>query len=105
MSIVWAFLSRVPSKIWGWICAAAGVLILLWSLFQFGKSKAKTEAKVTELRKTATEAVAITDEIVADVVAHKKIEEEVNALPVDEVRVRADRWVRKPKGAGGSGSD
>lgn len=102
IAAVFGFLKQIPSKVWGVVCTIAGALILIWAIFQKGKSVAKAEAKAERLEKTAADAVVVAETVVADVVAHKKIEEEVNALPVDELRARADKWVRPSPGAPGA---
>lgn len=95
MIAVWSFLKSIPGKVWGWIVAAAGALLLLWAVFQSGRKQAKTEAEIKDLKQDKVNAETITAKVIDDVKVVNEVEKEIHALPTDALADRARKWVRK----------
>lgn len=73
---------------------AVGVLVLIWYVFSRGEKKAKAEAEVKDLKEEVIVAKTITKSITDDAKVVTDIETKVNALPADDVRAHARKWVR-----------
>jgi hypothetical protein len=89
-----AFFSAIWSKIQGFVAMAVGALVLVWYVFSRGEKKAKAEAKVKELKEEVIVANTITKSITDDAKVVADIETKVDALPIDDVRDHARKWVR-----------
>jgi hypothetical protein len=89
-----SFLKQIPTKIWGVVCTVVAGLVLLWALFQKGKSQGKAEAKVEHLEEEVLVLTDVVETIQEEAKVVKEIKEEVNALPAPDLSKRADRWVR-----------
>jgi hypothetical protein len=89
-----AFLFGIWNKIQGFVAMAAGALILIWYVFSRGEKKAKAEAEVKELKEEVIVANTITKSITDDAKVVAEIETKVDALPIDDVRAHARKWMR-----------
>ena len=91
---MWAFVLSIWEKIQGFVAMAVGVLVLIWYVFSRGEKKAKAEAEVKDLKEEVIVAKTITKSITDDAKVVTDIETKVNALPADDVRAHARKWVR-----------
>lgn len=94
IGVVLGFLKQIPGKVWGAVCTVVAALLLLWAIFQKGKSQAKAEAKTEKLEEKVVVLQDTIETIQEEAKVVKEIKEEVNALPAPDLSKRADRWVR-----------
>lgn len=108
MNVVLSFLAGIPPRVWGAIVTVVAVLLVLWGLFSAGEAKGKEKAETKaalEISKIETRieterarrAEVVTKAIEEDAAKIEEIENEVAALPDDDIVARARRWVRNPK--------
>lgn len=89
------FLSAIPSKIWGFICTAVGVALLIWSVFRSGKKQAKAEAKVDAMVRENAALEKVNKTIQDDLKVVTEIRNDVQARDDTQLADSADAWVRK----------
>lgn len=89
------FLSAIPSKIWGFICAAAGVALLIWSVFRSGKKQAKAEAKADAMVRENVALKEVNQTIQDDLKVVTEIRNDVQSRDDAQLTDSADAWVRK----------
>ena len=89
------FLSTIPSKIWGFICAAVAVALLIWSVFRSGKKQAKAEAKVDAMVRENVALEKVNQTIQDDLKVVTEIRNDVDTRSDSQLTDSADAWVRK----------
>ena len=89
------FLSAIPSKIWGFICSAVAVALLIWSVFRSGKKQAKAEAKVDAMVRENVALEKVNQTIQDDVKVVTEIRNDVQSRDDAQLTDSADAWVRK----------
>lgn len=88
------FFLQIWEKIQGFVAMAVGVLVLIWYVFSRGEKKAKTEAEVKDLKEEVIVAKTVAKSITDDAKVVSEIETKIDALPVDDLRDHARKWVR-----------
>lgn len=89
------FLTSIPSKIWGFICAAVAVALLIWSVFRSGKKQAKAEAKTEATIKENVALKEVNQTIQDDLKVVTEIRNDVDTRSDSQLTDSADAWVRK----------
>lgn len=89
------FLAELPTKIWGFICAAVAVALLIWSAFRSGKKQAKAEAKADATVRENVALKEVNQTIQDDVKVVTEIRTNVQARDDAQFADSADAWVRK----------
>ncbi len=89
------FLLGIPTKIWGFICAAAGAALLIWSVFRSGKKQAKAEAKAEAVVRENVALKEVNQTIQDDIRVVTEIRNDVQARDDTQLADSADAWVRK----------
>ena len=89
-----SFFLQVWEKIQGFVAMAVGVLVLIWYVFSRGEKKAKDKAATEKLEDKVIAAETVAKSITDDVKIVTEIEKKIDALPADDLRAHARKWVR-----------